>query len=136
MAGRTQEAWNEVGERFSAWGHLVAERYRESETADAEPEETQRKLEETARELADQVNRAFSALGDTLRDEQAKAGLKDAARSVGDAVAVTVGELTVAIRRRVGQSDEPTLNDPSPDDASPDHRSPDHRSPDDPGPMS
>jgi hypothetical protein len=127
MAGRTQEAWNEVGERFTAWGHLVAERYRGSETADDEPaEETQRKLEETARELADQVNRAFTALGDTLRDEQAKAGLKDAARSVGDAVAVTVGELTVAIRRRVGQSDEPTLNDPSPDD----------RNPDDPGPIS
>jgi hypothetical protein len=122
MAGRTQEAWNEVGERFSAWGHLVAERYRESDTADAEPtQETQRKLEETARELADQFNRAFTALGDTLRDEQAKAGLKDAARSVGDAVAVTVAEVTESIRRRAGQRDEPPGTDdpPRPEDPSP-----------------
>jgi hypothetical protein len=122
MAGRTQEAWNEVGERFSAWGRLVAERYRESEAADAEPaQESQRKLEETARELADQLNRAFTALGDTLRDDQAKAGLKEAARSVGDAVAVTVAEASEAVRRRVGSSDEPPTppNPTRPDDPSP-----------------
>jgi hypothetical protein len=120
MAGRTQEAWNEVGERFSAWGHLVAEHYRESESAGSESaRDTERKLEETARELADQLNRAFTALGDSFRDEQAKAGLKDAARSVGDAVAVTVAEATEAIRRRVGASDAP----PRPDDTSPDEPS-------------
>jgi hypothetical protein len=131
MAGRTQEAWNEVGERFSAWGRLVAEHYRETEQADAGPadteqadteraEETQHKLEETARELADQVNRAFTALGDTLRDDQAKEGLKEAARSIGDAVSVTVAEATEAIRRRVGSSDEPSApGDPRPDDPSP-----------------
>jgi predicted transcriptional regulator len=118
MAGRTQEAWNEVGERFSAWGRLVAEHYRETEQADAGPadteqadteraEETQHKLEETARELADQVNRAFTALGDTLRDERAKSHLKDAMRAVGDAVGVTVTETGEAIRRRVGSTPEP-----------------------------
>jgi hypothetical protein len=124
MAGRTQEAWNEVGERFTAWGRLVAERYRESESAGAEPaQESQRKLEETARELADQLNRAFTALGDTLRDDQGKAELKEAARSVGDAVAVTVAEATESVRRRVGSSDEP----PAPQDPA---------RPDDPGPSS
>jgi hypothetical protein len=108
MAGRTQDAWSEVGERFSAWGHHVADRYKETESATGEAaHETQRKLEEASRDLADQLNRAFTALGDTLRDDRAKADLKDAVRALGDAVAVTVTETGEAIRRRVGSSHEP-----------------------------
>ena len=101
MAGKTQDAWNEVGERFSAWGRHVADRYKETSGAETEPE-AQHKLEEAARELAEQLNRAFTAFGDTLRDAGAKADLKEAVRSVGDAVAVTVAETSEAIRRRVG----------------------------------
>jgi hypothetical protein len=113
MPGRTQDAWNEVGERFSAWGRVVAERYRETEAEGGQAaQESQRRLEETARELAEQLNRAFTALGDTLRDEQAKVGLKAAVHAVGDAVAVTVAETGEAIRRRVGSGgDQPPTNE-------------------------
>jgi hypothetical protein len=105
MAGRTQDAWNEVGERFSSWGRHVAEHYKETGASAGEAaQESQRKLEEAARELAEQLNRAFTALGETLRDEGAKADLKEAVRSIGDAITVTVAETGDAIRRRVGSS--------------------------------
>jgi hypothetical protein len=108
MPGRTQEAWNQVGERFTSWGRLVAERYKEMEPSAGETvQETQRKVEEAAREIADQLNRAFTALGDTLRDDRAKADLKEAVRTLGDAVAVTVTETGEAIRRRVGSNEPP-----------------------------
>lgn len=105
MAGNAKEAWGEVGERFSSWGRLLGERYHEMEGSAGEMgHETQRKLEEAARELTEQVNRAFTALGDTLRDERAKSHLKDAVRAIGDAVGVTVTETGEAIRRRVGST--------------------------------
>jgi hypothetical protein len=113
MAGNAKEAWGEVGERFSSWGRLLTERYREIEGPAGEAgQETQRKLEEAARDLTEQVNRAFTALGDTLRDDRAKSHLKDAVRAIGDAVGVTVTETGEAIRRRVGSSGT------EPDDAS------------------
>jgi hypothetical protein len=100
-----QDAWSEVGERFAAWGRLVAQRYNESSgTAREATRETERKLEEAAREVTDVLDRAFTALGETIRDEQAKADLKGAVKAFGDAVAITVSETSEQIRRRVGGS--------------------------------
>jgi hypothetical protein len=105
MADDAKQAWNEVAERFSAWGRHVADRYKEMGSVAGETaQESQRKLEEAARDLSEQLNRAFGALGETLRDEQAKTELKDAVRAVGDAVAITVTETGEAIRRRVTSS--------------------------------
>jgi hypothetical protein len=106
MAESAKEAWNEVGERFASWGRRVADRYKDTQSATGETaQETQRKLEEAAHQLTDQLNRAFTALGDTLRDEQAKTELKDAVRALGDAVGVTVAETGEVIRRKVGSHD-------------------------------
>lgn len=107
MADSAKDAWTDVGERFSSWGRRVADRYKETGGADT-PQETQRKLEEAARELGDQLNRAFTALGDTLRDEQAKQDLRKAVGAIGDAVSATVNEAGTAIRERVGQSGSST----------------------------
>jgi hypothetical protein len=102
MAG-TQEAWNEVGERFASWGRRVADRYKESSGAARESaQESQRKLEEAAHDITDALDRAFTALGDTIRDENAKSDLKDAVKALGDAVAVTVSDAGQQIRKRVG----------------------------------
>ena len=102
MADSAKDAWTNVGERFSSWGRRVADQYKEAGATET-PQETQRKLEEAARELGDQLNRAFTALGDTLRDEQAKRDLRDAVGAIGDAVAATVNEAQTAIRERLGQ---------------------------------
>jgi hypothetical protein len=121
MTDSAQDAWTNVGERFSSWGRRVADRYKE--TGSEAPQDTQRKLEEAAREVGDQLNRAFTALGETLRDDQAKQDLRDAVGAIGDAVAATVNTAGTAIRERVGKGgspmppgrpDEPTEERPSP----------------------
>jgi hypothetical protein len=100
-----KDAWNEVGERFSSWGRLVADRYKEAETTTVESaNEAQHKLEESARELTEQLNRAFTAVGDTLRDPKAKENLKEAVRALGDAVSVTVTETGDEIRKRIART--------------------------------
>lgn len=102
MENSAKDAWTNVGERFSSWGRRLADQYKEAGATET-PQESQRKLEEAARELGDQLNRAFTALGDTLRDEQAKRDLRDAVGAIGDAVAATVNEAQIAIRERLGQ---------------------------------
>jgi hypothetical protein len=109
MVGNAKDAWYEVGERFASWGRLVGDRYREAEAevgrgAESMSEgakEAQRKLEESARELTEQLNRAFTVLGETLRDPKAKEDLKGAVRAIGEAVTVTVAQTSDEIRKRI-----------------------------------
>jgi actin-like ATPase involved in cell morphogenesis len=104
MSG-TNEAWNEVGERFASWGRHLAERYKDTSGPVRESaQESQRKLEAAGRDITDALDRAFTALSDTIRDEQAKQDLKEAVRALGDAVSVTVTETTQRIRQSVGSS--------------------------------
>ncbi len=107
MADSAKDAWTNVGERFSSWGRRVADRYKEAGGGET-PQETQHKLEEAAREVGDQLNRAFTALGDTIRDEQAKQDLREAVGAIGNAVAATVNEAGTAMRERFGQSGSST----------------------------
>jgi hypothetical protein len=107
MAEGAKQAWNEVGDRFSSWGKHLSDRYKESGTAEEEPGETQRKLEEAAKEIGDTLSRAFNAFGDTLRDDQAKAELLGAVHAMGDAITATVREAGDAIKRKGEPSGEP-----------------------------
>jgi transcription elongation GreA/GreB family factor len=112
-----KDAWNQVGERFSSWGRLVADRYKEAETTTVESaRDAQHKLEESARELTEQLNRAFTAVGDTLRDPKAKENLRQAVRALGDAVSITVAETGDEIRKRIAR--------PDPKDGDPDSSTP------------
>lgn len=120
MTDSAKDAWTDVGERFSSWGRRVADRYKE--TGGETPQDAQHKLEEAAREVGDQLNRAFTALGETLRDDQAKRDLRAAVGAIGDAVAATVNEAGTAIRERLGpggsqpppeRPDEPNRDRPS-----------------------
>jgi hypothetical protein len=115
MTDSAKDAWTDVGERFSSWGRRVADKYQEA--GGETPQDAQRKLEDAAREVREQLNRAFTALGETLRDDQAKQGLRDAVGAIGDAVTATVNEAGATIRERLGrggsetppkQPDEPT----------------------------
>jgi hypothetical protein len=113
-----KDAWSDVSERFASWGRLVADRYRErpaSAPGDAAGpsgtgtvDDGGRGLDDAARDIGDQLNRVFTALGDTLRDAEAKAQLKDAVRALGDAVSLTVSEATDEIRKRVRPQDAST----------------------------
>ena len=125
MSG-TQEAWSEVGERFAAWGKQVAERYKESSGPAREAaKESQRKLEEAAHDITDVLDRAFTALGETIRDQNAKDDLKQAVKALGDAVAVTVSEAGEQVRRRVGtSSDADQGGTPAPEEEATDQEPP------------
>lgn len=98
---RSKQAWDEVGERFSSWGQLAAERYRKA------GEQTQQEVEEAAKGLTEQLNRAFTALGDTIRDPEVKQDLTKAVKALGDAVGVTLTEAGEEIRRAIATERPP-----------------------------
>ena len=96
-----KQAWNDVGERFSSLGRRLSGHYREAGGAGrATVEGSQRKLEEAAREIGNEIGRAFAALGETIGDDDAKQDLRRAVSAIGDAVTVTVSEAGKAVRSR------------------------------------
>ena len=107
MAEDAKQAWNDVGERFASLGKRLSERYQEAgRGGEADARETQRTLEDTAKEIGEQITRGLDALGATIRDDEAKADLKQALTAVGDALGATFDEAAEAIRRTVGSKDE------------------------------
>ena len=109
MADSSKEAWDEVGERFAVFGRSLAARYKQLEQdRGATTEDDKRKVEEALSTITRQLDQAFTSLGDTIRDPGAKDGLKQAARSVGDALAITFSEVTEEVRKRIGRSEGPS----------------------------
>jgi hypothetical protein len=106
MTESAKQAWSEVGDRFSSFGRRVADRYREAGTDEAaESEASQRELQRVAKELVDELARGFSAIGATIRDEEAKRDLGNAVSAIGDAITATVNEASEGIRSgRTGSS--------------------------------
>jgi hypothetical protein len=116
MAGSSKEAWDEVGERFATFGRALAARYKQLEQErDATTEEDKRKIEEAFSTITRQLDQAFTSVGDTIRDPSAKDDLKQAARSVGDALTVTFQEVTDEIRKRIGRGETPETPPERPD---------------------
>jgi hypothetical protein len=106
MAGSSKEAWDEVGDRFATFGRALAARYKQLEQErGATTEEDKRKIEEAFSTITRQLDQAFTSLGETIRDPSAKDDLKQAARSVGDALGVTFQEVSGEIRKRIGKSE-------------------------------
>jgi len=93
---RSKQAWDEVGEAFSSWARLAAGRYRKA------GEQTQQEVEAAAKGLTEQLNRAFTALGDTIRDPAVKQDLTKAVKALGDAVGVTLTEAGEQLRKAIG----------------------------------
>ena len=114
MPDDAKQAWNDVGQRFSSLGKRLADSYRERGDADASAE-TQRKLEDAARDLGNQLERAFGSLESTVRDPEARADLQQAVNAVGDAITLTVREAGQAIKGRSGSEEDP----PRPDGSEP-----------------
>jgi hypothetical protein len=111
MSDDAKQAWSEVGEKFSSWGHRVADRYHEAGSPEAAEEEKTRELERVAKQLIDEVSRGFSALGKTLRDDQGNKDLGDAVSAIGDAITASVHEVTRSIRTGGTGSGAPPRSD-------------------------
>jgi hypothetical protein len=108
MTKDAKQAWGEVGDKFSSWGRRVADRYHAAgSTEETAADDAERELKRVAKDVIDELSRGISALGDTLRDDQAKRDLTDAVGAVGDAITATVNEATEAIRSKGGSSTPP-----------------------------
>jgi hypothetical protein len=115
-----RQAWSDVGERFSAWGRQVSERYRAAGGTDqGEAEESKRELERAAKELVDELSRGFTAVADTLRDERARKDLGEAVSAIGDAITATVDEATTGLRSGSATGKAPPTPDEPPTDEPP-----------------
>ncbi|MGZ5305960.1 MAG: hypothetical protein ACXWEG_04430 [Actinomycetota bacterium] len=114
MTEGAKQAWGEVGEKFSSWGRRVADRYQEAgSTEKADADEAERELKRAMKDLFDELSRGVSAVGATLKDDQAKKELTDAVSAIGDAITATVNEATEAIRSK-GSSTPPPPAPPPP----------------------
>jgi len=106
MTDNAKQAWSDVGERFASWGQRVADRYKDAARTEDEEAEAKREIERVAREVIDGVSRGVTAIGGTLRDQEATDELKSAVSALGDAITATVNEATEGIRSRGAGSSE------------------------------
>jgi hypothetical protein len=108
--GGTRAAWEEVGERFTEVGRLVREQYQQlgSEAKEAGTEatdaadEARRTPGDAIQEAIRRLDQALTSVGDTIRDPDSKQKLKEAGRSLGDALRATFTEAGDEARRRFG----------------------------------
>lgn len=118
----TKRAWDEVGEGFVKLGRIISGRYRElgEERAAQPPAQEEGGGGDAIRKATDDLDRAFTSLGDTLRDDEARQHVRDTGRKLSDALKVTLAEVGDEIRRAVGtrRPSDPgqTPPPPSPDD--------------------
>jgi hypothetical protein len=98
----SKDAWNEVGDRFTAVGKRLAGHYGERGDGSS-PTETQHKVEEVVREIGNQLGRALEAVDDTVRDDAARQDLKQAFNALGSAISSTVEDAATAIRGPKGE---------------------------------
>lgn len=114
MTESAKQAWGDVGDKFSSWGRRVADRYQQTgATAKTDADDAERELKQAMKELFEELSRGVSAVGATLKDEQAKKELSEAVNAIGDAITATVTEATDAIRSKGGTS-TPTPPPPPP----------------------
>jgi NDP-sugar pyrophosphorylase family protein len=120
----TKRAWDEVGEGFVKLGRIISERYRSlGEERSAQPtgaEETG--VGDSIRRATEELDRAFTSLGDTLRDDDARQHVRETGRKLSDALKVTITEVSEEVRRAVGSRRSDESSEP-----------PSHEHPDDPG---
>jgi hypothetical protein len=110
MANEAKRAWNEVGDRFSSLGKRLSENYRASDPDAASANDTQGKVEDVVREIGNHLGRAFEAVDNTVRDDEARKELKSAFTALGTAISSSVDEAAGSIRGG-GSKEEPPRPD-------------------------
>jgi hypothetical protein len=104
MATADKGSWDDVGKRFAELKDRLRDHYGKLDPGDAAQERDRRSLTQAMRSVTDQLDRAFTSLGDTLRDPQSKQTMDRAVRSLGEAVAATFEDVAGQIRRKTGRT--------------------------------
>jgi hypothetical protein len=97
MAAREQ-AWAEVGECFTALGKRLKARY--ADEAGAQGTADAKVVEDSLRRVADALDHVFTAAGTMVRDPAVAEDARQAARSLGQALATTLDEVSQGLRDR------------------------------------
>ena len=128
-----KRAWDEVGDGFSTLGRMISERYREQGGEGDTPAGTDGEgdtpagtpqgnaVADAVRRATEELDRAMTSLGDTLRDDAARQQMRDTGRKLTDALKVTFNEVADEIRHTVG-GNRPSGQDgppPNPDEPAP-----------------
>lgn len=87
----TRRAWDEVGKGFAKLGRIISERHRHLGEEHASHPTTAEEgvVADAIRRATDELDRAFTSLGDTLRDDEARKHMRDTGRKLSDALKVT-----------------------------------------------
>ena len=97
----SKEAWDRVGQDFSALGRQVKQHYEEQARSEQDPPPAdRRKVDEALRQLSDSLEQAFSALGEAIRDPQFGEQTRKAAGSLSDALTSTFAEASERFKRK------------------------------------
>jgi hypothetical protein len=109
-----KRAWDEVAKRFGEVGRRVGEQYRRlGDEAASSTEAGSGAIGDAVREAVDELDHAFTSVGETLRDPQAKESLRHAVGSLGDALETTFAQIGQELRKHVGSGSTPP---PAPDE--------------------
>lgn len=115
--GRWQEArkaWDDVAERLKEVGRRVGDQYQQlGEQASAKADAGAKGINDAVRDAVDELDRALTSVGDTIRDPRAKESLRKAAASFGEALEATFNEVGEELRRRFGAGTRPSGDQPS-----------------------
>lgn len=108
--GDTDQAWQEVGEKFTALGRKFKQHYEdrgegteptEGEVTAGAPADVKKAMDN----VGDSLERVFGSIGDALQDEDVKNQTRSAFSSLVDALGATFSELGQEVRK-MGQPRE------------------------------
>ena len=99
----SKAAWDQVGERFTDLGHRLKQQY---DARSAFGEDERAKVDDALKKLTNALDATFTTIGDTMRDDDVKAQLKETAASFANAVTTTFHELSEDLKGRLGKKDE------------------------------
>ena len=80
--GDVESAWKEVGEKFTELGYKFRDHYRKLEAERAESGEATEESEQAFKTVSDELDTAFSSVGNAFRDAEVKDDAKAAAKWV------------------------------------------------------
>jgi Flp pilus assembly pilin Flp len=101
----TSAAWEQVGERFTELGQRIKQQF---DARAGFGEEEGEKVDDALQKLSNALDAAFTAIGDTLRDDDVKTQLKETASAFGSAVTTTFQELSEDLKARFGKGGSAT----------------------------
>jgi len=86
----TKRAWEDVGKGFAKLGGMISDRYK-SATTDGE-------AKDAIRRAVDELDRAFTSLGDALRDDDVRAHMRNTGEKLTAALKTTFNEVSEKVR--------------------------------------